>query len=92
MQSLDQSKRVVQLKTEIDNFRAKRAKDNQRLAKDIARWVDDVMTGKAKSNERDMDIDLGDDCNDDDEGSTATTAKCKLYYDFWFLFINAFTF
>lgn len=75
LQSLDQSKRVVQLKTEIDNFRAKRAKDNQRLAKDIARWVDDVMTGKAKSNQQDMDIDLGDDCNDDDDGSTAATAK-----------------
>lgn len=73
----DHSKRVAQLKTEIDTFRLKRTKDNQRLAKDIARWVDDVMTGKAKR-EKDADIAVADDF-DENDGSSAATAKCKEF-------------
>ncbi len=78
LQTLDQSKRVTQLKTEIDSFRSKRAKDNQRLAKDIARWVDDVMSGKVKSTQNHLigDIDVGEDC-EDDVGLSAASAKCK---------------
>jgi hypothetical protein len=73
LQMFDHSKRVAQLKTEIDTFRLKRTKDNQRLAKDIARWVDDVMTGKAKR-EKDADIAVVDDF-DENDGSSAATAK-----------------
>eukprot|EP01033_Poteriospumella_lacustris_P016965 gene16965-12140_t len=76
LRQLDRSQRVGQLATEIDNFRLKRAKDNQRLAKDIAKWVDNVMSGKATVPQRisnqDMDLDEED---DDEAGSTAASAK-----------------
>lgn len=76
---MDRSQRVGQLANEIDSFRLKRAKDNQRLAKDIAKWVDNVMSGKATVPQRisnqDMDLDEED---DDEAGSTAASAKCKV--------------
>lgn len=75
---VDNTQRVTQLKQDVDAFRAKRTRDNLRLAKDVARWVDDVMSGKAQAenlvNDReDGDFALGDD-DDFEEGISAASA------------------
>jgi tetratricopeptide (TPR) repeat protein len=61
------NKKGKQLEIEIQAFKVKNQKENKKLAKEIAKWVDSALQQQPKETHGQDDIDIGGDSGDDEE-------------------------